>query len=253
MPVERQDLAKTEPRHYHCSIMGSPIDSSEASRKLMHSGRSINEVYVVDDHPVFREGMARIINRKKDLMVCGQAGDAEHALSEIERLQPAIVLVDLSLPGKSGLDLIKAIRERDRTVKLLVVSMHDEAIYATRVLKAGGDGYVMKEEDPEEIINAIRDVLAGHIYVSEAVLAEMEPQERGATPRQTPLHELSDAELATLEMVGHAKTNTEIAEALRLDVSTVEAQCAEIKRKLKLTTDIELIRYAVCWVETEAD
>ncbi len=232
--------------------MGSQIDPSEGSGKEMQSAPSRKQVYVVDDHPVFREGMAQIINGEQDLLVCGQAGDAEQALPEIERLQPAIVLVDLSLPGKSGLELIRAIRARNRTVKLLVVSMHDEALYATRVLRAGGDGYVMKEEDPEEIVNAIRDVLAGHIYVSEAVMADMKPQERGSMPRQSDLHEVSDAELATLEMLGRGKTNAEIAGSLRLDLSTVEAQCAEIKRKLKLRTDNELIRYAVCWVETGA-
>jgi len=128
-------------------------------------------IYIVEDHPVFREGLAQLVNAEQDLTVCGQAGDAAQALRAIARLKPDLVLVDITLPGKSGLELIKELRPQNHQLKLLVVSMHDEALYANRVLRAGGDGYIMKQEDPEEIIHAIRDVLGGHTYVSEQVMA----------------------------------------------------------------------------------
>ncbi|HEY1788775.1 MAG TPA: response regulator transcription factor, partial [Verrucomicrobiae bacterium] len=131
--------------------MRSKIKSSSATRR----------VFLVEDHPVFREGMARMLSTEKDLEVCGEAGDYEAGLKNIQRFRPDIVLVDLELPGKSGLDLIKKIRSLKLPVKLLVVSMYDEALYADRVLRAGGDGYIMKEESPEEIVHAIRDVLDG--------------------------------------------------------------------------------------------
>ncbi|MCX6928797.1 MAG: response regulator transcription factor [Verrucomicrobia bacterium] len=120
------------------------------------------KVFIVEDHPVFREGLAQIINSESDLTVCGEAEDAEHALEAIPGLKPDLVLVDITLPGKGGLELIKELRDLNSSVKLLVLSMHDEALYADRVLRAGGDGYIMKEEDPEEVVHAIRDVLRGH-------------------------------------------------------------------------------------------
>lgn len=128
------------------------------------------KVFIVEDHPVFREGLAQTLNAEPDLSVCGKACSAEQALEAIPRFKPDVVLVDLTLPGKSGLQMIKEIRNTDRNIKLLVVSMHDESLYANRVLRAGGDGYVMKQEDPEEIVRAIRDVLNGYLYVSEEVV-----------------------------------------------------------------------------------
>ena len=164
---------------------------------------------MVEDHPAFREGMVQIISGEEDLSVCGAAGDADHALQGIGRLKPDLVLVDITLPGKSGLELIKEIRARKSKVKILVVSMHDEALYADRVLRAGGDGYIMKQEDPEEIVHAIRDVLAGHIYVSEEVLASNAKTSRQPTdrPETRPLDELTDLELNILELLGRGKNN----------------------------------------------
>jgi DNA-binding NarL/FixJ family response regulator len=120
---------------------------------------------------VFREGLVQTIKRQADLTICGQSGGAEKALQDIPRLKPELVLVDITLSGKSGLELIKDVRAQNSKVKLLVLSMHDEARYADRVLRAGGDGYILRKEDPEEIVQAIRDVLGGHIYVSEEVMA----------------------------------------------------------------------------------
>jgi DNA-binding NarL/FixJ family response regulator len=193
-----------------------------------------------------------MINRERDLEVCGHAGNAEGAFEEILRQQPDLVLVDISLPGKSGLDLIKELREVNRSIKLLVISMHDEALYANRVLRAGGDGYIMKQEDPEEVVDAILDVLSGHIYVSEEVLAGQAPlpgKSRGSVSYR-PLDELTDAQLEILEVLGLGQANAEIAENLKITESSVDAELKQIQAKLRLKTNNELVRYAVCWVET---
>jgi DNA-binding NarL/FixJ family response regulator len=211
------------------------------------------KVLIVDDHPVFRQGLVDIMRHEPDLAICSQAGSAEQALEFIPRLKPDLVLVDITLPGKNGLELIKEVRRTNRKIKLLAVSMHDEAIYADRVLRAGGDGYVMKQEDPEEIVNAIRDVLAGHIYLTEQVLMQMG---RGHGPRRParkekaePLARLSDAQLEVLELLGRGRTNHQIAKQLQLSPGKVVAHCAHIKKDLNLETTNALIRYAVCWVE----
>jgi len=209
-------------------------------------------VFIVDDHPVFREGLVQLIEGENDLTVCGEAGDAEHALEAIPRCKPDLVVVDITLPGRSGLDLIKELRALNGGIKLLVVSMHDEALYANRVLRAGGDGYVMKQEDPQEIVHAIRDVLEGRIYVSEEVLSGQPKTAltRSAEPENRPLAQLTDTELEIMELLGQGKTNREIARQLRLGAGAVLAHCAHIRKELKLKSINALIRYAVCWVET---
>lgn len=209
------------------------------------------KVFIVEDHPVFREGLVQVVNRESDLEVCGQAGSAEAAFKEIIREQPDLVLVDISLPGKNGLALIKELRKVNQRVKLLVVSMHDEALYANRVLRAGGDGYIMKQEDPEEVVDAIRDVLAGHIYVSEEVLASKAhpPKKSQESVAARPLDELTDSQLQILEGLGLGHDNPEIARNLKMTPRAVGAEVKQIRSKLKLKTDNELIRYAVCWVE----
>jgi DNA-binding NarL/FixJ family response regulator len=164
-----------------------------------------------------------------------------------------LVLVDIGLPGKNGLDLIKEIRVSNRSVKLLVVSMHDEALYADRVLRAGGDGYVMKQQDPEEIIHAIRDVLAGHIYVSDEVMASTGKAPALRTPTTTPRHKLealADEDLEVLELLGRGKSEPEIARQLRVGVATIATRCKRIQKKLKLKSANALVRYAVCWIES---
>lgn len=210
------------------------------------------KVFIVEDHPVFREGLVHLINEEDGLALCGTAADALTARRDIARLKPDLVLVDISLPGKSGLELIKELRKAYPELKLLVVSMHDEALYANRVLRLGGDGYIMKKEDPSEIVHAMWDVLEGHIYVSEAVLSS---RARAAHPTWQPTRgrrfdQLTDGELETLELLGKGKTTEEIADQAGAAVSAVEAACEEIRRKLNLSSDNALIRYAVCWVET---
>jgi DNA-binding NarL/FixJ family response regulator len=216
--------------------------------------QGLHRVFIVEDHPVFREGLVQIVNSEKDLTVCGSAGNAAQALRAIPSLKPDLVLVDITLPGKNGLQLVKELQSTNGKAKVLVVSMHDEALYADRVLRAGGDGYVMKQEDPEEIIHAIRDVLNGHIYVSEQILGNKQgtSPKRRSQPKIPSLDQLTDSELEILELLGRGKTNREIARQLRLAAKTVAAECGQIKRKLRLKSANALIRYAVCWLETGA-
>jgi DNA-binding NarL/FixJ family response regulator len=211
-------------------------------------------VFIVEDHPVFREGLVRMLSTEKNLEVCGEAGDFETGLKGIKQFKPDLVLVDLELPDKSGLDLIKKVRSLKLPVKMLVVSMYDEALYADRVLRAGGDGYIMKEESPDEIISAIRDVLDGHIYVSEDVMVgEVQVSTKPETkPEDRPLDHLTDLELNVLELLGRGQNNNEIADRLGLKSKEVATHCTQVRKKLKLKTDNALIRYAVCWIETGA-
>ena len=233
--------------------MKSRVKATVKSAKAQPNGRR-RKIFIVEDHPVFREGLVQIIGGEKDLSVCGETGDADKAIEAVARLNPDLVLVDITLPGKSGLELIKELRAQNCPVRILVVSMHDEALYADRVLRAGGDGYIMKQEDPEEIVHAIRDVLSGHIYVSEEVLASTAKTvlKRVAEPELRPLDQLSDLELNVLELLGKGINNQEIAHQLHLDVRQITTHCEEMRRKLKLKSENALVRYAAFWVEADA-
>jgi DNA-binding NarL/FixJ family response regulator len=219
--------------------------------KKKSEGRK-SRIFLVEDHPVFRDGLSKLLNAEGDLMVCGEAGDAKQGLKSIVKLKPDLAVVDIGLPGKSGLELIKEIRALKLTVKLLVVSMFDEALYAQRVLRAGGDGYIMKQEDPEEIIHAIRDVLAGHIYVCEEVFAS-DASKLPAKKTAGSLDQLTDSELEVLEALGQGKSTQEISLQTGLSDAEVNAHGNSIRRKLKLKNFNALIRYAVCWVEDSSN
>jgi DNA-binding NarL/FixJ family response regulator len=209
------------------------------------------KIFIVEDHPVFRQGLAQLIDEQPDLRVCGEAADAEAALPAIKRVLPDAVLVDITLPGKSGLELIRQLRALPQ-LKILVVSMHDEALYANRVLQAGAHGYVMKQEDPEEIVDALRDVLAGRIYLSEAVLESRGSTGRGrAKTLKRPLEELTDTELEMLEALGRGKSRKEMAKEFGLSERAITERSGRIRKKLGLRSSSALMRYAVCWVETE--
>lgn len=201
-------------------------------------------VFLVEDHAIFREGLAEVMKAEPDLTICGQAANATQALSAISNLKPDLVVVDITLPGKSGLQLIKEVRAINRRVKLLALSMHDEAIYADRVLRAGGDGYIMKQEDPEEIIRAIRDVLQDRIYVSERVFAA---GPGAARQEDSPLDRLADLELEILELLGREKTDAEISDLLHLSPQMVTHHCLQIRRKLNLKSNDALQAFAAKW------
>ena len=207
-----------------------------------------SRIFLVEDHPVFRDGLSKLLNAENDLTVCGEAGDAKQALKSIVKLKPDLAVVDLGLPGKNGLELIKEIRGLKLMVKLLVVSMFDEALYAQRVLRAGGDGYVMKQADPQEIVFAIRDVLAGHIHVSEDVF-ERDLLNQPSGKKAGALDLLTDSELEVLELLGHGKSSKEISHQLGLSSAEVNAHGNSIRRKLKLKSSNALIHYAVSWVD----
>ena len=222
-----------------------PVDKKKNDRPEMP-----RNVFIVEDHPAFREGLVQIINGEKDLEVCGQAGSAEQALPAIKRLNPDLVLVDITLPKKSGLKLIQELRAAHNKVKLLVLSMHDEALYADRVLRTGGDGYIMKQADPDEIVHAVRDVLNGHLYISDEVMAaRSDATPVAAAGKEPSLAELSDDELGILELLGLGQSNREIARKLELTIKKVDASLLRIQKKLKLKTVNALIRFAVCWID----
>ena len=210
---------------------------------------NLKKVFLVEDHPVYAEGLVEILKSEPGLAVCGQAGSAEEALRDIPGLKPDLVLVDITLPGMSGLDLIKRLRPKYPELKLLVISMREEQLYAARVLRAGGDGYVMKQQDPEEIIDAIRDVLAGRIYVSEEVMAgdSKISREGRPQPRSRPIDRLSDLELEILGLLGAGRSNSEIASHLDLNAKSLAGHYAEMRKKLRLNSTNALVRFAVCW------
>ena len=210
-------------------------------------------ILVVDDHPMMRQGLALLIGAEPDLAICGEAETAESALDAIKTLQPELVLADISLPGKNGLELIKDFQVLSPGLPVLVISMHDESLYAERVLRAGGRGYIMKQEGGKKLMQAIRQVLEGKIYVSEkmsALILEIFSGRR-AGAESSPVENLTDREFEVFQLVGQGKGTGEIAKKLHLSVKTVDAHRANIKAKLKLKSASELVRYAVRWLEAQ--
>jgi DNA-binding NarL/FixJ family response regulator len=213
-------------------------------------GRARKRILLVDDHPILREGLLQSINRESDLMVCGEAENAHQALGAISKLKPDLVLVDIGLPGKSGFELVKDIRTVHPEVPVLVFSMHDESLYAERVLRAGARGYIMKQERPGKLIEAIRTVLSGKAYVSEKMAARILDVFSGRRPKgsRVPLERLTDREFDILELIGRGKSSREVAKALHLSVKTVDTHRTHLKGKLKLKSTLQLTHYAVCWM-----
>jgi DNA-binding NarL/FixJ family response regulator len=211
-------------------------------------------VFVVDDHPIVREGLAQMINRESDLTVCGEAQEMHGALQMIESLKPDILIVDISLNGPDGLDLLKNIRTKDPSLPVLILSMHDESIYAERALRAGANGYIMKQEATEKVLVALRRILSREIYVSSRVASKMLQQFVGGNPgmrTHSPVDGLSDRELEVLRLMGDGHATRQIAEELHLSVKTVESYQAHLKEKLSLKNLRELVQYAVEWAITE--
>ncbi|MCF7855110.1 MAG: response regulator transcription factor [Candidatus Pacebacteria bacterium] len=207
-------------------------------------------VIVVDDHPVVRRGLAQLINHETDLEVCKETGSAQETLKAISEQEPDIVVLDLTLGDTNGFSLIKDIKMRHKGVAVLVLSMHDESLYAERALRAGAQGYIMKEEATERVIGAIRRVLKGDIHLSEKMSTRLLSQMLGGTKdHQSHLSCLSDRELEVFELIGRGLQTRQIAEKLHLSVKIIETHRANIKRKLDLGNAIELLQYATQWAQ----
>jgi len=206
-------------------------------------------VFVVDDHPIVRQGLTLLINRESDLVVCGEAEEMQCALSAIQNIRPDILIVDISLNGPDGLELLKNIRITSPRLPVLILSMHDESIYAERALRAGANGYIMKQEATEKVLVALRRILSGEIYVSDRIANSMlRHYVRGASPsEQSSVSDLTDRELEVFRLIGEGQGTRQIAEALHLSVKTVESYQAHIKDKLSLRSARELVQHAVEW------
>jgi len=214
---------------------------------------SKTRILIVDDHPMMRQGLALLIDHEPDLVTCGEADTAGQALNLIASHKPDLVLADISLPDKSGLELIKDIKALHPGLPVLVVSMHDETLYAERVLRAGGGGYIMKQEGGKKLMEAIRQVLAGRTYVSEKISTRIIEVFAGGRQRveSSPLERLSDREFEVFRLIGGGKGTREIAGHLHLSVKTVEVHRANIKKKLKLGSGPDLVHHAIRWVEAQ--
>jgi DNA-binding NarL/FixJ family response regulator len=208
-------------------------------------------IYIVDDHSLIRRGLTALIGAETDMQVCGQAEDVVKATTEIMKLRPDLVIADLSLKGNSGLELVKNIKAFDPNIQVLVLSMHDESIYALRALKAGARAYLMKSDLAEKIIEAIRRIAKGHLYVSESVAGQMLSQLTIGRSFETdsPVSSLSDRELEVVNLIGNGLPTREIAVKLHISIKTVETHRAHIKRKLNIENATQLVQFCVRWVE----
>jgi DNA-binding NarL/FixJ family response regulator len=219
---------------------------------VLASSSTKRRVLVVDDHPIVRQGLALLINQESDLMVCGEAEEMNSALQKIASCRPDILIVDISLNGPDGLELLKSVRARDASLPVLILSMHEESIYAERALRAGANGYIMKQEATEAVLVALRRILNREIYVSERVANKMLRQFIvGSAVTQSPVADLSDRELEVFRLIGEGHGTRQIAEALHLSVKTVESYQAHIKEKLSLRSARELVQHAIQWAINE--
>lgn len=210
-------------------------------------------IFLVDDHPVVRQGLALLINREPDLAVCGDAEEAASALGRIEELKPDLIVVDISLNGPDGIDLLKSIRVRYPHLPVLMLSMLDELMYAERALRAGASGYIMKQEATERVLVAIRRILGGEIYVSDRMANRMLHRfvGGGQTEQRSPIADLTDRELEVFRLIGEGHGTRQIAEELHISVKTVESYQARIKEKLSLKNARELVQRAIQWTVSD--
>jgi DNA-binding NarL/FixJ family response regulator len=217
----------------------------------LHPAKS--RIFIVDDHAMFREGLRQLIDHEADLGVCGDAADAEEALRGVNTSKPDLVIVDISLAGTSGIDLIKAIKAQYEDLPVLVVSMHDESLYAERALRAGAMGYVMKQEPSKTVKTAIRKVLGGDMYLSEKMASSVITRfmRGGAERPPSPLETLSDRELEVFRMLGQGKAVRQIAEEMDVAIATINSFRNRIKEKLQLKTSTEVMLHAIQWVQGE--
>jgi DNA-binding NarL/FixJ family response regulator len=206
-------------------------------------------ILVVDDHPIVRQGLTLMINREPDLLVCGEAEEATAALHVLASARPDLLIVDISLNGPDGIDLLKSVRLTHPTLPVLILSMHDESLYAERALRAGANGYIMKQEATENVLVAVRRILSGEIYVSDRIANQMLRHyvTGSGSLRNSSIADLSDRELEVFRLIGEGHGTRQIAEELHLSVKTVETYQAHIKEKLSLRSSRELMQHAIQW------
>jgi DNA-binding NarL/FixJ family response regulator len=214
-----------------------------------HFTMTKRKVLVVDDHPLIRQGLAMLINQQQDLEVCGEAEEAIAALRNIAQTRPDIMILDISLKGPDGLEVLKTIRATDPDLPVLVLSMHDENVYAERVLRCRANGYIMKQEATEKVLVALRRILNGDVYLSDNMSKKMLQQYIDGAPPvlQSRIATLSDRELEVFCRIGEGHATREIAEEMHLSIKTVETYQAHIKGKLGLRSGRELIQHAIQW------
>jgi DNA-binding NarL/FixJ family response regulator len=219
----------------------------------IQAGKDKTKVLIVDDHPIIRQGLSELINHEPDLIVCGHAEDAPEALGKIKESEPDMVIVDISLKETSGMDLTKDIKAQYPNLPVLALSMHDEALYAERMLRAGAKGYVMKAEATENVVTAIRKILSGQIYVSDKMATKMVRKLVGGSPDvgTSAIERLSDRELEVFRMIGQGFGTRQIAERLHLSIKTIETYREHIKEKLNLADASELLQYAIQWTHSQ--
>ena len=207
------------------------------------------KVLIVDDHPVVRDGLASLLNHENDLFVCGETGEAQQALKLITKLKPDVVIVDITLGDSDGIELTKDIKARHKGMPVIVLSMHDESIYAERVLRAGARAYLMKDTVSERIVTAIRTVLSGEIYVSDIMAKKLLRKLAGnhVDAINAPINNLTDREFEVFRWIGQGHKTSKIAQRMHLSVKTIETYHSRIKEKLSLANAAELLQYAIKW------
>lgn len=211
-------------------------------------------IYIVDDHPLVRQGLSQVINNETDMEICGEAEDAPQAMKGVGPANPDVIIVDISLRGNNGLELIKNLKAIHENIRILVFSMHDESIYAQRALRAGAKAFVMKKESPTKVVEAIRRIITGEIYVSPSVADQVlhqivnGPNNASST---SPIDRLTDRELEVVQLIGRGLSSREVAESLNLSVKTIESHRAHVKEKLNLRNATELVQFSVQWVDQQ--
>jgi DNA-binding NarL/FixJ family response regulator len=211
------------------------------------------KVFLVDDHPLVREWLTTLIHQQADMVVCGEAETAAQALGGVTTLKPDVAIVDISLQSGSGIELIKDLRAVQPQTATIVLSMHDERLYAERALRAGARGYIMKRETTKKIIAAIRDVLEGKLYLSPRLSSMFAEKFVQGAKITSPIESLSDRELEVFQLLGQGQETRQIAETLHISMKTVQVFCARIKEKLKLSNATELLREAIRWHESHVE
>ncbi|HVS51559.1 MAG TPA: response regulator transcription factor [Opitutaceae bacterium] len=226
---------------------------SRASQTPAAPADQRRRILLIDDHPFMRAGLAQLIERQPDLMICGEAGNPTEAFQALAKTKPDLALTDLTMPGRSGLEFIKDLLAAEPRLPVLVVSMHDELVYAERALRAGARGYIMKEAGGENLLAAIRQVLGGEVYASPRMSARILQGLSGTRPRgsSSPIEKLTDREFEIFQLIGQGKSTRDLAAQLHLSPKTVDVHRSHIKEKLELKDATALIRHAVRWVETQ--